>query len=125
MARRQLSINNIWSRHVTLYHKVFTHSLMELTVYDNASKQEDEISAALWSILEKVCKEWSLRDKMEIPAPLAQLPQQNAAKALKNGINALKKPDFKSSPEKFDIGLIFKGSPPVIGKFEAHKISHL
>lgn len=99
MARKQLTIN-IWSRHVELYHKVFTHSLAELAICASASKNEDEISAALLLILQKICKEWSLRDKMEVPAPLAQLPQQNAIKAMNNGINALPKPDFTCP--KFD-----------------------
>jgi hypothetical protein len=79
---------------------VFTYSLTELTTCDHTAKQEDEISAALLLVLQKICKDWSLRDKMEIPAPLAQLPQQSAEKAIKKGINALPKPDF--SCPKFD-----------------------
>ena len=66
---------NVWSRHVQLYQSVFFYSLEQLK---RVSKKEDEISSELFVILKEVCRKWSLKKSIEIPAPLAQLPQQDA-----------------------------------------------
>jgi hypothetical protein len=105
-----------WSRHVQLYRSVFLYSLEQLK---SISKKENEISAELFVILKKVCKRWALERSMEIPAPLAQLPQQDADKAVKKGLDALPKPDFscpKFDPDKgenlfFDVECKLLGSP--------------
>ncbi len=96
MPRQKLSLlqRNTWSRHADLYKEVFEYSLSELCKRKKLPEKEDDISALLLLILQTVCTEWSLKKEMEIPPPLAQLPSQNAGKAIESGMNSLPKPDF-------------------------------
>lgn len=104
MARKfqPLQSRKIWNAHFNLYRMVFCYSLELLDISIIREKiEEDDISAALLVILQETCKKWSKKQKLEIPAPLAQLPQQNAEKAQKRGLNALPRPDFTCP--KFDM----------------------
>ena len=96
MARRKLnpSKRKTFSAHVELYNKVFRASLNQLPAAVQTETKEDDISALLLRILQQLCKQWSLKHNAEIPAPIAQLPIQNAIKAIQASLNSLPKPDF-------------------------------
>jgi hypothetical protein len=104
MARKiqPLQSRKVWSTHFDLYKEVFCYSLDVLDISIISGKiEEDDISAVLLGILQETCKKWSKERKYEIPAPLAQLPQQDADKAQTKGLNALPQPDFTCP--KFDM----------------------
>ena len=104
MARKSepLQSRKVWSRHFNLYKEVFCYSLEVLDISIISGKiEENDISAVLLKILQETCKRWSKERRSEIPAPLAQLPQQDADKAQIKGLDALPQPDFTCP--KFDM----------------------
>jgi hypothetical protein len=104
MARKNQSLQSrkVWSTHFNLYKDVFCYSLDVLDVSIISKKiEEDDISAVLLGVLQETCKKWSKERRSEIPAPLAQLPQQDPDKAQIKGLNALPQPDFTCP--KFDM----------------------
>lgn len=103
MARKpfKFSALNTWDKHVDIYKNIFILALQSLSKYSELPRTEPHLNAIVYKIVADKCKAISQKTDAEIPAPLLELPNQDADAALSSGIDKLKRPDFTCA--KFDV----------------------
>jgi hypothetical protein len=95
MARRFLpSFAILWQRHESLYLKVFSIALLELSREDYVSSDEDAISERLCLGLNQVCYEFAKSKNVDVRTPIWEGPIQPIAKHEIKGGKIRKRPDF-------------------------------